>query len=921
MIQSIETDKEGKLTMKPLILLLIAVFMTALAHAQFPLGPKAGSIPGGVSVTTDTFPTASFPAHVQQGQRYRLHAPVPLLPPPQGKFPAAGKASLFVEDSHAGLADPVTEPLIGRNFAGITDQGIWPPPDPIIAAGTNHIMACVNTRFRIWDKEGTVLKTIETADWYRSLLPPRDWFIFDPKIRFDHFANRWIMVWLFDDGTPTTWGDTSYFAVSVSDDDNPLGVWHNWAIPSNVNGDSSVANGADYEGVGFDENAIYISSNQFHVPEGTYQYVKVRILEKNQFYLNNPGPITWTDFWDFRDPSNETIPVITIRPMISFSSSGEYFLLNTAPFNPASYYTLWKISDPLNNPSVLGVNMPAAQYRLSPNALQLGGGTAVNNNGRLRNEPVYRDSSLWVVHAVASGPSNANSSLRYLRINPFAETVTEDVTFGQDGYWYIYPALMVDENKNLAITYSRSSSAEYIGAFVCGRNDADPPGLSASVSLKPGEANFVRLNGYGVNSWGDYMGMALDPVDRDMIWAFTEYAASPGNTWGTWVGQVILPVSTPILSDSSIDFGTLETGETKTDSVIVTNRRGDSLDVYSVSTDLPGQYSIAPDSAEIAPLASRKFYITFTASAPGAYAGHVYLNHGAVGSPAVIQVTGTLDRPHVHLNLASYWNMVSVPLQVDHYRMDSVFPGAISRAWTFNRKYYTEDTLDPGVGYWLKYAGTSALKISGSFVSADTFDVRQNWNMIGSISYPVPVSTIAVLPPELTATGFYHYGTNGKYQVSDTIKPGYGYWVKTNQSGQLILNAPATVRPVNGIRIVPASELPPPPPGEPQDLNPGSAMPSDFALGQNYTDPFNPTTTISYQLPAQSRVTLKIFDVLGREVATLVDGIQEPGYKTASFNAGKLASGVYYYRLHVRQTDGGSSTRSYVDTKKLLLLK
>ena len=102
---------------------------------------------------------------------------------------------------------------------------------------------------------------------------------------------------------------------------------------------------------------------------------------------------------------------------------------------------------------------------------------------------------------------------------------------------------------------------------------------------------------------------------------------------------------------------------------------------------------------------------------------------------------------------------------------------------------------------------------------------------------------------------------------------------------------------------------------------PSPSIPARYAMMQNYPNPFNPTTTISYQLPAQSRVTLKIFDVLGREVATLVDGIQEPGYKTASFNAGKLASGVYYYRLHVRQTDGGSSTGSYVDTKKLLLLK
>ena len=77
-------------------------------------------------------------------------------------------------------------------------------------------------------------------------------------------------------------------------------------------------------------------------------------------------------------------------------------------------------------------------------------------------------------------------------------------------------------------------------------------------------------------------------------------------------------------------------------------------------------------------------------------------------------------------------------------------------------------------------------------------------------------------------------------------------------------------------------------------------------------NPFNPITTISYQLPGQSRVTLIVSDVLGREVAALVKGIEEPGYKSVTFDASKLSSGVYYYRLQAG---------SYIETKKLLLLR
>jgi hypothetical protein len=89
-------------------------------------------------------------------------------------------------------------------------------------------------------------------------------------------------------------------------------------------------------------------------------------------------------------------------------------------------------------------------------------------------------------------------------------------------------------------------------------------------------------------------------------------------------------------------------------------------------------------------------------------------------------------------------------------------------------------------------------------------------------------------------------------------------------------------------------------------------IPVGYALEQNYPNPFNPVTTISYQLPTQSHVTLKIFDVLGREVATLVNGVEEPGYKSVNFNANWLASGVYFCRL---------IAGSYIDTKKLLLLR
>jgi hypothetical protein len=89
-------------------------------------------------------------------------------------------------------------------------------------------------------------------------------------------------------------------------------------------------------------------------------------------------------------------------------------------------------------------------------------------------------------------------------------------------------------------------------------------------------------------------------------------------------------------------------------------------------------------------------------------------------------------------------------------------------------------------------------------------------------------------------------------------------------------------------------------------------IPTEFAMNQNYPNPFNPVTTIKYQLPKAELVTIKIYDIIGKEISTLINRTQNAGYYEVNFNAGKLSSGIYFYKM---------VAGDFVSIKKLVVLK
>ena len=292
-----------------------------------------------------------------------------------------------------------------------------------------------------------------------------------------------------------------------------------------------------------------------------------------------------------------------------------------------------------------------------------------------------------------------------------------------------------------------------------------------------------------------------------------------------------------------------------------------------------------------------------------------FIAYSQAGNPTVHFVNVHVGQDSVvnlrvqHVGLQLGWNMVSVPLTVADYGKGALFPTAISKAFAYQGSYVVKDTLVKGRGYWLKFQDGQAMSMIGTEILADTIPLTKGWNMIGSISVPIACSNIESIPGGTVTSNFFRYA--GNYYVSDSIRPGQAYWVKSNQDGRLILSSSGANLSDSKIRIAPSSERPPPPPEGVDRKYPGT--PAAFSLDQNYPNPFNPVTTIKYSLAAQSKVALKIFNVLGQEIATLLDGVQEAGYHEIMWSgASNIGSGVYYYRLQAG---------SLVQTKKLLLLR
>lgn len=273
------------------------------------------------------------------------------------------------------------------------------------------------------------------------------------------------------------------------------------------------------------------------------------------------------------------------------------------------------------------------------------------------------------------------------------------------------------------------------------------------------------------------------------------------------------------------------------------------------------------------------------------------------------------------------WYLISLPVISTDNSLDSLFPGAVAAfGWDFAAQAYEPARqLEPERAYWLLLSEAATVEVCGQPVKSYWHDyAAPGWDLTGAATQ---TSTLHSDPANSVLAMFGWNPLRQDYVPIDPyqVEPKQGYWILVfgTPSSVTVGGSSATggtVKQLASIDLTAMHEkfgkLPPPPPIALAD-NQSPSIPDSYWLSQNYPNPFNPETIIAYQLPKAGQVSLQIFDMLGREVRTLITGEIPAGYHRARWdgndNAGhKLNSSVYLCRLQAGD---------FEQTRKLILLK
>lgn len=414
----------------------------------------------------------------------------------------------------------------GPNYNG------WVPADVDIAKGPLNVMVVTNEQFHIYSSTTFALSSTSTLQTFFTPVGSVA-SIFDPKVVYDVWANRFVMLALGRNAGNTE----SYYYLAVSQTNNATGSWWLYRLNAHVNGSTTTALWADYPGLGYsypiggsgNVGCIAISTNQY-TNGNAFQYGKIRLLKASQLYTG--AAVTWYDFWNFQDVGGSTAftPQVARQP---WSTTGAAIFVMNTKSGGGNVLNTRRVDNPTAvTPTLIAAATTAVTaYTPPPPAPSLGGTGTVDAFDCRTQNVYYMNGQLYTafVSTFNFGVGN-NAIVQYVRINSGTNALTNENRFGGSGQWFMHPSV-APEYKNpftngyAGIAFSVSSSTIYPNFSVIGYDGAV---LSSYSSV-----NGTGYLGNGFQRFGDYSGITIDNNQNGVFWASGMLARA--GSWGTGV--------------------------------------------------------------------------------------------------------------------------------------------------------------------------------------------------------------------------------------------------------------------------------------------------------------------------------------------------------------------------------------------------
>ena len=415
---------------------------------------------------------------------------------------------------------PVVPALIGvtvKEGVNSTTAGGWRPPDAEGVVGDYHYIQTVNNRIVIYNRTGpTAVLNVSLNSFFGYATQS----YFDARVIYDRKWRRWIVA--APAFTETTSPYVQRYSIAISKGYNPVySGW--WIYHLNVNYGASSNFVFDFPQIGLDNDALLVTANIF---DPGYVSSRLSVLAKSWIY-NGLGGTYW--YWGGLHG--------TLASTLAYDQNRKTFLAAAEPNDNKIYvYTLehsGRIPPALSGPSTVS----ETAYTVPPNAAQPGTAATLDTlDNRFQNVSSQIGDDLWNIHSIAIGPA----AIRWYRIN------TVGMTNAQTGSFYSSVS-SADFNPSIAangsyafVCWSSTDSNNLVNAQIRWSGKLD----SETVINAPAWATLFTSPTYygtsGVQRWGDYSAISLDPSWPKAAWMVNEKINST-TTWGTRFGAVTFP--------------------------------------------------------------------------------------------------------------------------------------------------------------------------------------------------------------------------------------------------------------------------------------------------------------------------------------------------------------------------------------------